>query len=167
MCAAVCLYAHLTLDDVIVLVDLQDISRVAEDGAAVSIVEVVARATALLCIADPGFLAVNGLTRIMYTTTRHCVWGQGWEGVKEEEQTTEMTKLKKIKNKTNLKIPLLHIFCEYNSTANSETWKQCSKRDKLYIESATSSINDRLTYQINKLHGEKAAIFCNAHESGV
>lgn len=107
MCAAVCLYAHLTLDDVIVLVDLQDISRVAGDGAAVSIVEVVARATALLCIADPGFLAVNGLTRIMYTTTRHCVWGQGWEGVKEEEQTTEMTKLKKIKNKTNLKIPLI------------------------------------------------------------
>lgn len=47
MCAAVCLYAHLTLDDVIVLVDLQDISRVAGDGAAVSIVEVVARATAL------------------------------------------------------------------------------------------------------------------------
>lgn len=38
------------------------------------------------------------------------MWGQGWEGVKEEEQTTEMTKLKKIKNKTNLKIPLIHIF---------------------------------------------------------
>lgn len=47
MCAAVRLYAHLTLDDVIVLVDLQDISRVAGDGAAVSIEDVVARATAL------------------------------------------------------------------------------------------------------------------------
>lgn len=46
-----CIY--LAFDDVIILVDLQDISRVAVDGAAVSIVEVAARATALeLCIAD-------------------------------------------------------------------------------------------------------------------
>lgn len=46
-----CLY--LALDDVIILVDLQDVSRVAVDGAAVPIVEVAARATALeLCIAD-------------------------------------------------------------------------------------------------------------------
>lgn len=44
---------YLALDDVIILVDLQDISRIAGDGAAVSIEEVAARATALeLCIAD-------------------------------------------------------------------------------------------------------------------
>lgn len=47
----VCLCVHLALDEVIILVDLQDISGVAGDGAAVSVV-VVARATALqLCIA--------------------------------------------------------------------------------------------------------------------
>jgi len=40
-------HVHLALDDVIILVDLQDISRVAGDGAAVSVVEVAARATAL------------------------------------------------------------------------------------------------------------------------
>lgn len=45
--------AYLALDDVIILVDLQDVSRVAGDGAAISIEEVAAKATALeLCIAD-------------------------------------------------------------------------------------------------------------------
>lgn len=53
MCAAVCLCVYLALDDVIILVNLQDISRIARDGTAVSIEEVAARATALeLCIAD-------------------------------------------------------------------------------------------------------------------
>lgn len=48
-----CVCVYLALDDVIILVDLQDISRIAGDGAAVSIEEVAARATALeLCIAD-------------------------------------------------------------------------------------------------------------------
>ncbi len=50
-CVWQCVY--LAFDDVIILVDLQDVSGVAGDGAAVSIVEVAARATALeLCIAD-------------------------------------------------------------------------------------------------------------------
>lgn len=55
MCVCVCLNmcVYLALDDVIILVDLQDISRVAGDGAAVAVEEVAARATALeLCIAD-------------------------------------------------------------------------------------------------------------------
>lgn len=47
MCVEACLCVHLALDDVIILVDLQGISRVAGDGAAVSVVEVAARATAL------------------------------------------------------------------------------------------------------------------------
>lgn len=44
---------YLTLDDVIVLMDLQDVSRVAGDGAAVPVVEVTTMSAALeLCIAD-------------------------------------------------------------------------------------------------------------------
>lgn len=44
---------YLALDEVIVLVDLQDVSRVARDGAAVSVVEVASGAAASeICIAD-------------------------------------------------------------------------------------------------------------------
>lgn len=44
---------YLALDEVIILVDLQDISRVARDGAAVSVVEVASGAAATqICIAD-------------------------------------------------------------------------------------------------------------------
>lgn len=44
---------YLALDEVIVLVDLQDVSRVARDGAAVSVVEVASGAAATqICIAD-------------------------------------------------------------------------------------------------------------------
>ena len=53
VCVCVRQCAYLALDDVIILVDLQDVAGVAGDGAAVSVVEVAARATALeLCIAD-------------------------------------------------------------------------------------------------------------------
>lgn len=47
VCVAVHLCVHLALDDVVILVDLQDVSRVAGDGTAVSVVEVAAGATAL------------------------------------------------------------------------------------------------------------------------
>lgn len=46
-------HVYLALDEVIVLVDLQDVSRVARDGAAVSVVEVASGAAATqICIAD-------------------------------------------------------------------------------------------------------------------
>jgi hypothetical protein len=60
------LWAYVSLDDVIVSVDLQDVARVTGDGAASSVEE--AQTAALeLCIADQRILAVDGLTRVMDT----------------------------------------------------------------------------------------------------
>lgn len=68
---------YLALDDVIILVDLQVVARVAGDGAAVPVVEVAPGAAASeLCIADQRLLAVDGFARVV-----HAASGGGARGV--------------------------------------------------------------------------------------
>lgn len=92
---------YLALDDVIILVDLQVVARVAGDGAAVPVVEVAPGAAASeLCIADQRLLAVDGFARVVHAASRgaRVVWteegrkkgrsGRGRRKGRQGERTT-------------------------------------------------------------------------------